>query len=168
MRRIGRTALVANVWTTAVLTLVAGLPHFECRCPDGTVKPFGLGLLSRAAGCCCGKADSAPAVEEQASAAPARPTCPLCRHHNEPAASRDSGCHLGHPGCTKTFVQAVSMVSPSAKVVVGKDLTCHALCPATATALQTIAEPTAAHPVFWPDALSPPGDRLLVLERLNI
>ena len=56
MRTIGRTALTGLVWLTAAMTLVAGLPHFDCRCPSGQVKPFCLATASKKTGCCCGGA----------------------------------------------------------------------------------------------------------------
>ncbi len=55
MKRFARrTALVALTWLTAASTLVAGLPHFECVCPDGQRKPVCRGVKDAATGCCCG------------------------------------------------------------------------------------------------------------------
>jgi hypothetical protein len=58
MRRFRRTSLSALVLLTATTTLVAGTPHFACRCPNGNIKPFCLGFNTtsadpEAANCCC-------------------------------------------------------------------------------------------------------------------
>lgn len=48
---------VVTTLVTAAMTLVAAMPHFECRCPDGYLKPFCFGCVSRASGCCCARAE---------------------------------------------------------------------------------------------------------------
>src|SRR5438874_13612654 len=53
MACFARIAWVGHIWLTALMTLVAGMPHFACRCPDGPVKPFCLGPTSGTSGCCC-------------------------------------------------------------------------------------------------------------------
>src|SRR5262249_30171978 len=40
----------------ALLTPVAGVPHFVCQCPDGHVKEICLSTAAPSSGCCCGKA----------------------------------------------------------------------------------------------------------------
>ncbi|MBX9582359.1 MAG: hypothetical protein K2X87_18815 [Gemmataceae bacterium] len=45
------TKLLATV--AAAMTVTAGLPGFQCRCPDGRVKPFCHGIASSPSGCCC-------------------------------------------------------------------------------------------------------------------
>jgi hypothetical protein len=53
MRWLRRASLTLLVWLTAAMTLVAGTPHFTCRCPNGRVKPFCFGTAFQKSGCCC-------------------------------------------------------------------------------------------------------------------
>src|SRR5438552_4027717 len=66
MHHIRKTASSLVVWATVVSTLVGNAPHFVCRCPDGTIKPFCFGSSSKentcccsGGSCCCSKPDSA-------------------------------------------------------------------------------------------------------------
>src|SRR6516165_5475830 len=54
MAYLRRTALVTLVWLTAASTLLAGLPHFDCLCPNGQRGSFCLGTATGANWCCCG------------------------------------------------------------------------------------------------------------------
>jgi hypothetical protein len=54
MTCLRRLILVALVWLTAASTLLAGLPHFECLCPNGQRGSYCLGIVTNATGCCCG------------------------------------------------------------------------------------------------------------------
>ena len=40
---------------TALMTVTAGLPSLQCRCPDGRIKHIFQGIA--ASGCCCAKSD---------------------------------------------------------------------------------------------------------------
>lgn len=53
MRRLRKTAMSFLVWATAVSSLLGSTPHFTCRCPDGTVKPFCSGQVTPGSSCCC-------------------------------------------------------------------------------------------------------------------
>src|SRR5262245_60186384 len=87
MAALGKKARVAHVWLTALLTLFAGLPRVQCRCPDGRVKPFCLGPCVRAdgsPGCCCAGAGTPAAccaAETSTPAEDAEPPCCACAHH---------------------------------------------------------------------------------------
>jgi hypothetical protein len=54
MGKVCRIVQIGLVWSAAFMTLLAGIPHSECRCPNGQVKPFCLGSPSKTSGCCCG------------------------------------------------------------------------------------------------------------------
>jgi hypothetical protein len=165
---IGRAALVANVWVTAAMTLVAGVPHFDCRCPDGSVKPFGLGALSRLAGCCCARTNSKPHPARPA-ARPA-PSCRACCCHQAPPAADEPESDTGwqRPGCTKLLVRPTSYTPGAAQVLDREPPAAEPMCLAGAVDRPT---PTAAEirrADQWPRALPPPGDRLSLLQRLTI
>jgi hypothetical protein len=54
MRFLGGAVQVGFVCLTALSTLIAGVPYFDCVCPNGNHKPFCLGVSSPQTGCCCG------------------------------------------------------------------------------------------------------------------
>src|SRR6516165_5530472 len=61
----GKAILTSQVYLTAIMTLVAGMPHFVCRCPGELAK----GVDSRSevqAGtcCCCGSCGSTQGQEK--------------------------------------------------------------------------------------------------------
>jgi hypothetical protein len=53
MRRFRKIAGVMMVWATAATTLLAGTPHFDCRCPDGSIKRYCFSSASGESSCCC-------------------------------------------------------------------------------------------------------------------
>jgi hypothetical protein len=53
MRRLRKTAMALLVWATAVSSLLGSIPHFTCRCPDGTLKEFCSGQATSESSCCC-------------------------------------------------------------------------------------------------------------------
>jgi hypothetical protein len=53
MNVLSKTAWIVQVWLTATMTLVAGIPRFDCRCSEGQAKPFRP--VSSASKCCCGR-----------------------------------------------------------------------------------------------------------------
>ena len=58
MYLLGATLTKLLATLAAVMTVTAGLPGFECRCPDGRVKLFCQGNASSPSGCCCAAGDS--------------------------------------------------------------------------------------------------------------
>jgi len=56
MDTMGKTVRGIAIWVTAIMTLIAGTPHFVCRCPNGNVKPFCFAVPIGTTGCCCGGA----------------------------------------------------------------------------------------------------------------
>jgi hypothetical protein len=102
MIRLRRTLLAVLVWLTAATTLVAGVPHFDCLCPNGDRKPFCLGLASKATSCCCGGACCG--TGGGASCCQAQASC--CSHHKATSAKRPSNKHyqIGRTGCQRSLV----------------------------------------------------------------
>jgi hypothetical protein len=56
MQPIRRLLLCCLIWLTAASTLLAGVPHFECLCPNGQRKSACLGIVAKGTSCCCGGA----------------------------------------------------------------------------------------------------------------
>src|SRR5579884_764691 len=128
------------IWLTAVMTLVAGTPHFDCRCPNGNVKPFCLALLTGKTGCCCeGSCCSASpgddgkdrAAHAAPSATVAKKTCCCCKAHQENAGNGSrTDSRLGKAGCQKTLAKtAVAVAEPTVKAP-DQDRTAHLFVPA--------------------------------------
>ena len=108
----GKTVWVVNVWLMALLTLFAGSPRIQCRCPDGRVKLFCLSSFFPAgvSGCCC--TSTQPASRPPCCPAPDGPPaaveeCPCCAHTREcqHGMASDHTSRIDPIGCTKTLTQ---------------------------------------------------------------
>lgn len=109
-----KKARVALVWLTALLTLFAGAPHVQCRCPSGRLKPFCLGFLfhNPAGGtcCCAGEAPDSGGccVAPDALPAPRAGTkCCACGPHTRGGQVGEAGAiriQANAPCCFKTLV----------------------------------------------------------------
>src|SRR5436190_17008074 len=106
-RKMGVTFLVG---LTALSTLIAGAPHFVCRCPDGQVKLFCVSAPSAATGCCCGNACCRSAGRDVENGSANRPKC--CETGKSCCAAQTKGPENGrtirnlsvqHNGCTRTL-----------------------------------------------------------------
>jgi hypothetical protein len=196
MRRFARrTALVALVWLTAASTLLAGLPHFDCVCPDGQRKPVCFGVPDRDTGCCCGGCCCASKGQsaEGAVRAKGRDGCCCCCQKGEgtpPEGSRPTpkgtGASPGHEGqaakgkagkalrvdrprCARTLIHADDVTSSLDKAAA------KGVAPLEPLALP-VAHPTANCPPATPplrDAWSPshappPTDLVITLLHLVI
>src|SRR5262249_23524990 len=118
-----RTVGKGAVWVTAMLSLLPGLPHFRCFCPDGHVKPLCLVPLSGGPGSCCGReccAAQAPGEGSQAPqrVAPAPPKPRACcgagGGHADSGGSPAQKPHaqVGGAGCKRVFAQTDSLAVP--------------------------------------------------------
>ena len=125
MRWLRKTSLLILVWLTAAMTLVAGTPHFTCRCPSGRIKPFCLGSVFNKSGCCCNgeccctKAGTACRCSKTSASDPQpvktpcccgqhdEPAASCCGQHDEPAPTDRTPTESSFSGscCTKTLVQ---------------------------------------------------------------
>jgi hypothetical protein len=127
MHRLRRLALSLFVWLTAAMTLVAGTPHFNCRCPNGQVKLFCFGLTSKTTACCCNGGCCAKEEEDGktccSSQTDVAPSCCCCsnRHARRATAELESkGISTGAARtgcCTKTLAaqEPRSVTSPEKK-----------------------------------------------------
>jgi hypothetical protein len=111
-----RIIRAAFIWLTALMTLVTGLPHFRCQCPNGSVKPFCFGYGCSASACCCGNAcESVPAgVRHGRAPAPGRNRRAACCCTNVTRSSdsaRSGGVpHVQSRGCVKSLAQHQNLV----------------------------------------------------------
>jgi hypothetical protein len=174
MSAVGRTTWAGFGWLTAVMTLVASLPHFQCQCPNGSVKPFCFGVFCSSSGCCCGDVCSGGPKDSQCNskATPARKgRAPCCCAHPiskaQPKSSDGPPCIEGR-GCQKSLAQQ----QPFAPLAPTKGV--HGLGTADQTLLSA-AIPTplgSARPGTEMSvlhlAVPPPSDLVILLQRFLI
>lgn len=129
MNVIRRVVQPGVVWLTALMTLVTGLPHFDCLCPDGHHKPFCFGFCFQSTGCCV----SGCCVRSEKSSPKADATETCCSCHCKPKPSHTQPvpqAQLESQGCRKTFVQADFAIITTARRAAGDTSTLVAPVPA--------------------------------------
>jgi hypothetical protein len=164
MSYLRKTALVCVVWLTAAMTLVAGSPHFVCRCPDGSLKPYCLGFVSKATGSCCGGCRAAAATEY----GKAKPKCCCCHQGTPPKGKLPArGANAQGAGCSRTLAQATFAAADS-RTTVSKDHTSHALPALDMPAVADLAFMEPGRSSGQAHCLPPPVDRVIALQHLLI
>jgi hypothetical protein len=177
MRTLGRTALAGLVWLTAGMTLLAQMPHFDCRCPTGQVKPFCLGFTQEKSPCCCGGGccsgnPNGPCCcggkESPTGGKAKNRSC--CNHQTQPKGDpRPDGRPVANSAsCVKTLAQQGLLAPGPAKETNGKDVGLRA---AVATQPTPFYPPAGLSPGRLSDSLhllAPPADLVTLLQRLLI
>jgi hypothetical protein len=174
MNALGKTTWAGFGWLTAVMTLVAGLPHFQCQCPNGAIKPFCFGVFCSSSACCCGNGSSGGPKDSRRNARPVagrkgRPAC-CCGRTNSLAKPKDSGgppCVDGK-GCQKSLTQQQQFAPTTpTKIVHDPGAADPALCTSAALALLASARtPDEVSRLHFADP--PPPDLVIVLQRFLI
>ncbi len=176
MAAFGILARKGLVSLAAILTLIAGGPHFECRCPGGQVKSICFGAPSSSR-CCCGGAccrglPGRGCCCHRKSAPPRRaPRVPCCggdqaTQHKTPPPGGE--CLVEGKGCVKTLAPTVPLAAPSSQLSGDARLVPVAyLAAAHFPTLPDATGPSGAA-VVCAHSLAPPRDRLLLLCRLLI
>ncbi len=177
VRAFGKIAWIGQTWLTAVMTLVAAVPHFDCRCPDGRVKPFCLGIARDASGCCCGGTCCSSnkggtcccASHKQASSGETRVTS-CCNHHQDRKTSRSPDYRqvVSHSGCTKTLAQPQVVTISHGKAAFAKAVTFEAFLSPQPAPLLSLPTTGYGYPGWEEHLLPPPTDLLTMLCRLII
>jgi hypothetical protein len=173
MAFVGKSAWISFIWLTGVMTLVAGMPHFACHCPDGRVKPLCLGSVSEPSGCCCGGAccSSFAGRSDPSWMAPGQFHTRSCCQHQQRQANASSGQQqaVGPQSCTRIVASCeISLVPSRGKLEVGKDLTASACL--LLSAMESACPPAVAHGVYaWQShQVAPPTDLTTTLQRFLI
>lgn len=83
---------------TAFMTVTAGVPSLQCRCPDGRIKHFYQGIVS--SGCCCAGRDGSSA---NSSSSCCRSSCCRAKKSSaqQPQPARKHSC-CNHPDVAPT------------------------------------------------------------------
>ncbi len=174
MTVIGRITRAGFACLTALTTLVAGLPHFQCQCPNGAIKPFCLGVFCSSSGCCCGDACSGTPKNPRCNAKSApgrkgRPACCCAHPSSQPTPRRSDGPPgVEGRGCQKSLAQQ-QQLAPSAPSTVGHD---HGAANPTLFAPAALTQLGSARPATEINGLHlaapPPSDLVIVLQRFLI
>ena len=173
-----RAVQTGAVWLTAIMTLIAGTPHFVCQCPNGRIKPFGLTLhFQKNGGCCDGSCCSSSRDDDEKGfaahaslfATASQKSCCCCKDHQENATNESpTDAKLEKERCQRTFVEGiVALPVPTVKAPV-QDLTAHLFILASETSMAQegfgACDRLFANHCHWP----PPTDLITLLQRFLI
>jgi hypothetical protein len=180
MRRLRKIGLALLVGLTATSTLLAGVPHFVCHCPNGQVKSFCLSSPSTT-GCCCGGAccgtheaagDGCCCKSSNAKAG----GCCCCGDRDPEDASQpanDPGSHdprltLQHNCCTRTLAIPEAQSLSESKTTATASVDDSASLTFKIGAYHSRTPLTHASIVWLAERGPPPADLVIVLRHLTI
>ena len=167
MAHIGKAILICQVHLTAIMTLVAGMPHFVCRCPEELAKADASRPAAQTAACCC--CGSCGVLNEEQKKSENRRAC--CGQKSAPGKSK--GPIRSHQAtgsdCTKVTGlpkdPAVSTAKSTKTIKVSSSVwaaSLTVLSPSLQTAPQNSVSRWTVH------SPAPPTDRVISLQRLLI
>lgn len=166
--RLFRQALQAGlVWLTAITTLIAGVPHFDCICPNGQQKQFCAGPSGDHCCCgdtCCSSASGCCQVPASLPDQQEKPRCCSESQHLGKADLRADGKQLSSSGCTRTLAQGELAIT-SAKVNAERSVSVAVFAGAPVWPEQL---PTARHFSLEAHQLPPPTDLVVSLQHFLI
>ncbi len=163
------------VGLTAVSTLIAGLPHGVCRCPNGQIKLFCFSSPSQTAKCCCngsccGSEDGTEKTcQSGSSGAKAEGGC-CCSQHGDDDTGAAAGARVTVQGncCTKTFVLPEMQSLPQSKAALSDGVDVVKFATLEIAICHALPAPE-AHKTPWEAfRVPPPTDLLTVLQHLTI
>ena len=103
MALLNKTLIVGQAWLTAAMTLVAGMPHFSCACPDGTVKPVCVKITIHSSDSCC--AATCCSRAERPSKGQKTKSCCSPNSRADTGTSDVQRISIGRSCCTRAFAQ---------------------------------------------------------------
>lgn len=177
MYLLGATLTKLLATAAAVMTVTAGLPSNQCRCPDGQVKLFCHGNASAPSGCCCAADGSAspetkPCCDGAKTTDTRQPTPSKkrsCCAHSHGGSPKEPGCDgprvvVKAGCCVKTVVAAPAVDSVATASNPAHQATdTLALNEPTFVVPHITADAVAAYPPPW--LLAIPTDLVVVLHR---
>ena len=162
MIHIGKTILIGQVYLTAIMTLIAGMPHFVCRCPGELAKAVDSRPATQATACCgCGACGSVSAIGKRS----------CCSQTSAP--SKSEGTTRSHQAagseCTKVAglpkVPAVSSTRSAKPIEISYGLAAGSLA-VLSSPLQTESPDSVSR--WTGHSPAPPANRVISLQRLLI
>jgi hypothetical protein len=171
-----RMARIGYIWLTALMTLVAGMPHFSCRCPDGHVKPLCTGTVSAASGCCCSGAccssskGGTSCCRAQNRVGANQLQARSCCKHQDRQTNGSPGKQqvFGARGCTRTLAPSGVFAFSYGKTIVSKDLIAGAFLPPQAVAVVYLPTMAGGTPSWQSHQIAPPTNLVTTLQRFLI
>jgi hypothetical protein len=175
MQYLRKTGLALLVSLTAISTLIAGMPHWVCLCPNGQVKPFCLSSPSKTAKCCCNgsccgsEAGTEKTCQSGSSGPKAEGGCCSAQHEDdETGAAPGAGFTAQRNCCTKTLVLSETQLFSEAKVVSSSGVDFLKLATPEAGISHFLSVPEAPNTPWEVFRVPPPTDLITVLQRLTI
>jgi hypothetical protein len=174
MKPVGAISRAGFAWLTAIMTLVAGLPHFQCQCPNGAVKPFCFGIFCSSSGCCCRDACSSGSKEcrpTQKAIPDKKGKAPCCcgRAGRQPTrAPAGAKPEVQTRGCAKSLAQQQNLAPAGAAKAVHDQGAAEPLFPAALTFAQVDSAPRGADCGRIHLTAPPPFNLVVVLQRFLI
>jgi hypothetical protein len=165
MGLLAKTAWAMQVLATAAMTLIAGIPHFDCLCTDNRAKPFSV-LPSSGSQCCCGRCRSST---DAGAGSCCSPSCCNRSRHSSTIRSLPGRSQLGHHGCcVKTLAQPVNAMAGKTVRAVSKDLTPGEFLSYRASYLCPWLGTSSGRSPGSPYSLAPPTDLVTLFQHLVI
>jgi hypothetical protein len=166
MRYIGKAILTCQVHLTAIMILVAGMPHFVCRCPGELAKADASRPTAQPACCCCGSCGSISSGEQEQSKA--TPSC--CGQKSSPGKSKGPTRSLQATGNDCTKVTGLRKDPALSTIRFVKPIEVSGVWEVSLTVLSPSlqAEPQDSVSRWTGHSPAPPADRVISLQRLLI
>jgi hypothetical protein len=168
----GRILQNGAVVVTAIMTLIAGSPHFDCLCPSGRFKSFCFAFFFSPSGSCCSHEGCCPELQpDRDSQAPPEGSCCCCHAKAHPSSDTTSqtNAQLGQTGCQKTLLGAKAATLSLGGQAAAVKLFLNLLVAVLPYALPNPVIPT--HDVGRGEGINglpPPTDLVTVLQQLLI
>jgi integrase len=181
MRRLRRTAGVLIVWATAATTLLASTPHYDCRCPDGTIKRFCFSSTTSESSCCCsgtgcgsksndaksccrkGASSSKSTTKLSCCCKPSKPQHTSVVAGNQPV----NGLTVRGTCCQKTLAQSEIQSSVRATTIVDETPSLVFVLH-SAEGIEYLSNAAPSRTIWQVHWLPPPTDLVTILHRLVI
>jgi len=179
MALLYKTALAGQVWVTAIMTLIAGIPQFSCICSNGSTKSICVSVAMDSSGCCCGGGNCCSPSQDAGGCCckpvkaanadrPAHKSCCDARRDQKPDQEQVVRLQADQKCCTKTLTQPQVTAVSYHKTVVERDASFQALSPQS-LALSPSWSATAKVPTTWQiNLVAPPTDLVELLQRYLI
>jgi hypothetical protein len=167
MAYIGKAVVTCQLHLTAIMVLVAGMPHFVCRCPGDSAKADSRPVAQPAACCCCGSCGSTQAGEQEASKG--KPSC--CGQKNGSGKTKGA---TRSPQATGSDCQKVTGLPKEPAIATTKSVKPTKVSSGAWAASLVVASPSLqtqpqdSNSRWTGHSPAPPTDRVVSLQRLLI
>ena len=162
MATIGKAILSGQIYLTAIMTLIAGMPHFVCRCPINLPKAESEPTAQTAVCCCCGSCGSTLGGERQDK--------PSCCSQKSPGKSKRTTRSPRAAGSDCTKVTGIPRGPAVATIKSSKPVEASSVwaAPLMFLSLPTQTELSGLLSRWTGHSPAPPTDRVISLQRLLI